>query len=189
MSRLESEPGVAAVTFSSSVPGFAGGRRIQIDQDTHEISALDVAPELFDVYDAAIVAGRRFSSSDVGAANAVIVNETLVRTLLANRNPLGVRFRYLRPAAQQPGLELQQDSYQIIGVVRDFPSFPRPMSVDREPVVYHPAAPGAIHPVTLSVRFSRTIPAGFTDRLRAIGAAVDPAAQVRRVVPLSQFYR
>jgi ABC-type antimicrobial peptide transport system permease subunit len=38
------------------------------------------------------------------------------------------------------------------------------------------------------VRLGGGIPAGFIDRFRAIGADVDPALQLRRIVPLSDFY-
>lgn len=197
--RLRSEPGVSAVTFSSFVPGFAGGRRIQFDAPTSpaagaepqqdagllEVSVNTVDLHLFDAYDAVILAGRTFNPADLGAANAAVVNDTFVRRFLQHRDPLGVRFHYVRPSAQRAG---EGGSYQIVGVVRDFPIFPRPLSSDREPVVYHPAAPGAIHPVVLSVRFAGTLPAGVIDRFRAIGAEVDPALQLRRVVPLSQFY-
>jgi predicted permease len=101
---------------------------------------------------------------------------------------LGLRFRYARPRTGQPDTPVQHEWYQIVGVVRDFPSFsPAPFS-DGEPTVYHPAAPGDVHPVTLSVRFSGQIPAGVAERFRAIGAEVDPAMQLRRVVPLSRFY-
>ena len=40
----------------------------------------------------------------------------------------------------------------------------------------------------LSVRVAGSIPAGFIERFREIGAEVDPALQLRRVVPLSTFY-
>ena len=42
--------------------------------------------------------------------------------------------------------------------------------------------------MVLSVRFDGPIPAGVTERFREIGAAVDPALQVRRVVPLAAYY-
>ena len=77
---------------------------------------------------------------------------------------------------------------KIVGVVRDFPSFSPSPGSDGEPTVYHPAAPGDVHPFVVSVRFNGPIPDGVTDRVRKIGAEVDPALQMRRVVPLSDFY-
>ncbi len=192
VSRLEAEPGVSAVTFSSSVPGFAPDRRIQFEDKLlneariPEASTLDVAIEMFDTYDAEIIAGRAFNVADLGATNAVIVNRTFVEQFLQNRSALGLRFRYLR-AQTQPGTQ-SADWYQVVGVVGDFPSFAPAPGSDGKPTVYHPAAPGDISPVVLSVRFSGSIPAGFIDRFREIGAEVDPALQLRRAVPLSEFY-
>ena len=194
MSRLEAEPGVTAVTFSSGVPGFAPGRMIEFedgllvpDEGTPEVSTLEVDIRLFEAYGVDMVAGRPFDASDLGAANAVIVNRSFAQEYLQNRDALGVRFRYVRSGAQQPR-DAPQPWHQIVGVVRDFPTFSPAPGSDGEPTVYHPASAGAVDPVTLSVRFAGSIPTGFVDRFRQIGAEVDPALQLRRVVPLSQFY-
>jgi putative ABC transport system permease protein len=189
MSRLKGEPGVSAVTFSSNVPGFSGGGEIVFEQDaqsrqtaTLDVSAIEVSVDLFDIYDVEILAGRTFNAGDIGAANAVVVNRSFVDLALKDRNALGLRFRY---AGEQPASE---GGYQIVGVVRDFPSFPPSLSVDGEPTVYHPAAVGDIDVPILSVRFAGNVPDGFINRFREIGAEVDPALQLRRVVPLSSFY-
>jgi putative ABC transport system permease protein len=202
MSRLQAEPGVAGVTFSSSVPGFAGSRQIQFDDPSTSLGArrqpvqdagtlwpstVDVSVEMFDTYGVEILAGRAFNAGDPGAANAVIVNRTFVQAFLADRPALGLRFRYARAQTQQPATHAEK-WYQIVGVVRDFPSFPPSLSVVGEPTVYHPAALGDVDPVVLSIRFHGDIPSGVIDRVRAIGAEVDPALQLRRVVPLSTFY-
>ena len=202
IARLEQEPGVSAVTFSSSVPGFAPDRRIQFERGAPlritgmaEVNALDVAVEMFDVYGAQILAGRAFSEGDLGAANAAIVNRTFVQQFVdSDQSALGLRFRYSgarRPesieAGRQPDTK-KEEWHQIVGVVSDFPRFrPAPTS-EGAPTVYHPAAPGEIYPFTLSVRFNGPVPAGFIERFRKIGAEVDPALQVRRAQPLSEFY-
>lgn len=193
ISLLDAEPGVSAVTFSSSVPGFAGDRRIQFQDDVPvrdpgiaDVSTVHVDVDIFDTYGAGILAGRTLNTGDLGAANAVVVNRAFTQELLDNRSPLGVRFRYSRPRTQA-GTHVQ-DWYHVVGVVADFPSFPTAPGADGVPTVYHPAVPGDIHPIVLSVRFTSTIPAGFTNRFREIGAKVDPALQLRRVVVLSEFY-
>jgi len=193
ISRLNAEPGVSAVTFSSSVPGFAGDRRIQFedravlrDAGTADVSSLHVDVEMFDTYGVDIVAGRPLNTGDLGAANTVVVNRAFMRHFFDNRNGLGVRFQYARPRADV-GRQAEQ-SYQIVGVVADFPSFPTAPGSDGVPTVYHAAAAGDIHPLVLSVRFTSNIPAGFANRFREIGATVDPALQLRRVMPLSTFY-
>ena len=123
-------------------------------------------------------AGRPFTAGDAGA-DTVVVNDSFVRIILGNRNPLGLRFRYGRDDAM---------SYQIVGVVRDFPSFPPGLAMDTQPVVYHAGAPGSMYPVILSVKFAGALPPAFGDRFRLLGAEVDPALQLRRVVPLENYY-
>ena len=194
-SRLEAEPGVSAVTFSSSVPGFASGRIVQFEAAPgvkHEgplggVDTIDVGPDLLDAYGARMIAGRAFTPADLGTARGVIVNRSFVEEFLTGGSPLGIRFRYAAPT-ERPGTHAQ-DSYQIVGVVSDFPSFPPAPDSDGVPTVYHPAAPGTVHPFALSVRFPGGIPDGFIDRFRSIGVDVDPALQLRRVVPLSNYYR
>lgn len=184
-SRLMEEPGVTAVTFSTSVPGFAAGREVHFDdpQPTgipgpHYVSMLSIASDFLDVYDADIRAGRRFTAGDA-SADTVVVNESFVRIILGNRNPLGLRFRYGRDDGR---------SYQIVGVVRDFPSFPPGLAMDTQPVVYHAGTPGSMYPVFVSVKFAGALPRAFGDRFRILGAEVDPALQLRRVVPLENYY-
>jgi hypothetical protein len=193
MSRLQSEPGVSAVTFSSGVPGFAPGRALQFEPGsgvkypatTMGVDTLDVGLDLFDVYGAAILTGRAFSAADLGAANTVIVNETFVRHFI-DGNPLGIRFRYVTPD-ERPGTT-EETSYQIVGVVHDFPGFPHEPGSDGKPTAYHAAAPGDVHPFVLSVRAMGGTRAGFTDRFHAIGVAIDLALQLRQVMPLTEFY-
>ena len=195
MLRLEAEPAVDAVTFSSSVPGFSGGRSIELetgmpkgDVGVLDISRIDVAVDLFAVYESQIVAGRTLNAGDANGGDGVIVNQSFANRFLRGRSPLGARFRYSRSRGPTPDTA-GQPWHRIIGVVRDFPSFPPALSLDDNPTAYHAAVPGSIHPVVLSVRFAQAIPSGFPDRVRVIGAEVDQTMQLRRVVPLSTFYR
>lgn len=188
MAKIAAEPGVSAVTFSSGVPGFGpGGRVVQFDkrgtQDDAEVSYLDVSLDMLRTYDAEIVMGRGFEATDLGAARSVVVNQTFAKKFLAGRNPIGERFRYKELLGE----------YQIVGVVRDFPSFPQSVTLDGEPVVYHPARAGDLQTFVISAKYEGSVPAAaednaFTDRFRQIAAGVDPALQLRRVVPLSTYY-
>src|SRR5262245_20208398 len=54
--------------------------------------------------------------------------------------------------------------------------------------MYQPAAAGEMHPAVVSLRFAGPILAGISERVRQIGAEIDPALQMQRVVPLSNFY-
>jgi putative ABC transport system permease protein len=192
--RLEREPGVSAVTFASGVPGFAPGRLLRftgaegvryVGADLG-VGSLDVSLDLFAAYDAEMIAGRFFTTADLGAANAVIVNRAFVHEFLQPGHALGIRFRYVAPY-ERPGTA-PEATYEIIGVVRDFPRFPPEPGSEGDPTIYHPAAAGEVHPLTLSVRFAGPVPSDFHDRFRTIGAEVDPTLQLRRVVPLADFY-
>jgi hypothetical protein len=184
ISRLRDEPGVAAVTFSSAVPGFGADTPIEFERPADraqrgalEAATLRVDVDLFKVYGARLLAGRDFDARDTESGRAVIVNRTFVTELADQAKVLGLRFRH------SPRPEL----YEIVGVVDDFPGFPRDPGSEGEPTVYHPAAPGELPLAVLSLRFSGAVPTDIADRIRRIGADIDPALQVERVIPLSDF--
>ena len=192
MSRLRGEPGIAAVTFSSAVPGLGPDRRIEFQPSTRirDAGDLDVATfridvDLLRVYEARLLAGRHFESRDLGGARTAIVNRTFVEELLEpSTGALGTQFRY---AADGRGAA-PSDWYEIVAIVDDFPGLPRSPGSGGEPSVYHPMASGAVHPAVLSIKYGDTPPASIAQRVREIGAEVDPSLQMRRVVPLSAFY-
>ncbi|HEX5217242.1 MAG TPA: ABC transporter permease [Vicinamibacterales bacterium] len=192
LTRLRAEPSVAAATFSSNVPGFAAGARIEFDgravvnappTANLDVSRMDVAADMLDVYETDVLAGRRLAAGDVGTAN-VVVNRTFARWLSGNGTPLGARFRYGSSSVRP----IDGAWFEIIGVVRDFPEVPDALNLDTPAVVFHAAAPGTINPAIVSVRFDRDVPAGFTDRMKHIAAEVDPALQMRQPVLLQTYY-
>ena len=99
---------------------------------------------MFSTYGAEILAGRTFNASDVAAADAVVVNRTFVDTYLQDNNALGFRFHYIRGGTEAAATE---QWFQIVGVVRDFPSFPLNLAREGEPTIYHPAAAGTSIPL------------------------------------------
>lgn len=201
IARLKGEQGVTGVTFSSGIPGFAGSREIRFEDgvrqrdvsghvpdegfiDTPSPSVVRGSIDLFDTYGAQMLAGRNFVPSDVGAANAVIVNRSFVDMYLQDPDALGLRFRYVRQGAAAAEDQWQQ----IVGIVGDFPAFPPNLVREGEPTIYHPAAVGELDPVLLSVRFAGAAPTGFINRFRTIAAEVDPTLQLRGVGLLSDRY-
>ena len=195
MTRLREQPGVTAVTFSSAVPGFGPDRQIEFpgaapfdsaqgrqqrDGRTPEVAAFQIDVDLLRIYGARILAGRDFDARDTASSTSIIVNRTFASDVLgvAAHAALGSRFRYTT----------QTDWFEIVGVVDDFPGFPRDPGSETEPTVYQPAAPGDFQTPVVSMRFSGPIPEAISQRVRGVGAQVDPALQLRRVVPLSDFY-
>jgi len=195
--RLEAEPGVSAVTFSDRVPQLEEERAIELegaaatsdDVAAPVVHALQVGPELFDVYDAEILAGRGFDAGDMdGAASTVIVNRTFVERYLGNASALGRRFHYSQATPDRPDAERVGPSYQIVGVVSDFPAFLPPPGMSPRPKAYHLASAETLYPVVVSVRLRGGVPDDFVGRVRKLGAEVDPAMRVS-VTPLAEFYR
>jgi hypothetical protein len=140
-----------------------------------------VSIDLFDAYGIEILAGRNFIAGDPGTP-VVIVNRSFAQMYLQDGNAVGLRYRYLRDDADPAA-----PWFQIVGVVRDFPASPLNFTRAGEPTIYHPAAVGNIDPIVLSVRVAGT-PADFINRLREIGAEVDPTLQLRGVGVLSERY-
>jgi len=186
IARLREEPGVTAVTFSSDVPGFGLNRHVEFEDATRqrgltpEVAAFRIDVDLLRTYGARLLAGRDFEAHDAASPTVVIVNRTFAEDVLGGTalTALGTRFRYAT----------RQEWFEVVGVVDDFPGFPRSPGSETEPTVYQPAAPGDVHPAVVSLRFGGPIPSGIAERLREVGAEVDPALQLQRVVPLSNLY-
>jgi hypothetical protein len=194
MSRLRAEPGVTAVTFSSSVPGLGPDRRIEFGPSTtpRDAGALDVATfridvELMGVYGVRMLAGRGFDATDIGAGRAAIVNRTFVSDLLApSSGALGTRFRY---AAAGDGGAPASDWYEIVGVVEDFPGLPRVPGAGGQSTVYHPIAPGtrapcrAVDPIRRHGSAGCRRPTAGAAVMAAVAslAAIGPARRILRI--------
>jgi predicted permease len=189
--RVESEPRVAAVTFSSSVPGYEGDAMITFEDagararlGDEDVGTMLVDLRMFDAYDATILAGRPFSSADFGTTS-VIVNRSFAREFFDDRTVLGQRFSFVREQGSQSTTDL--GSFEVVGVVADFPTFRVPGANGR-PVMYRPVAPERVTSMILSVRFNGDAPASFAGRLRQIGAEVDATVPLRDVTTLADFY-
>ena len=192
MRRVETEPRVSAVTFSSSIPGYAGDRAIEFEDEAtnqrfgiDEVTTMSVDLGLFDAYDAKILAGRSFRSADF-ATSSVVVNLAFARAFFDERTVLGQRFSFVREEAFQSATELE--SFQIVGVVSNFPTFSITPGVNEIPTIYRLAAPQEMTSAIMSVRFNGAVPADFVGRLRQIGAEVDATVPLRDVTLLSDFY-
>jgi putative ABC transport system permease protein len=190
MARLQAEPGVSGVTFSSHIPGdvemflkmeFAGSAA-RAEGSTGAV--MRVAPDMFSVYDAKLIAGRAFTAGDRSSTtNGVVVNRRFVEEFMRGSGVLGQQFRY--PNGEGYGLP---QWYEVIGVVDDFPAFRLEPGVEAQATVYHPAAPGDIGWVVMSVRLRGASPDGFVPKFRQIAAQVDPTLQLHEVMPLTAAY-
>jgi hypothetical protein len=79
------------------------------------------------------------------------VNRTFVRHFLAG-NPLGVRFRYVAPYERRgtrPETPMKSSEHPRL------PEISASTGLDGNPTVYHPAAPGDVHPFVRSGMIQR----------------------------------
>ena len=192
MRRVESEPGVVAVTFSSSIPGFEGDAMIAFEDagakarlGDEDVGTLRVDLRMFEAYDAPILAGRPFTSADFGTSS-VIVNRSFAREFFDDGTVLGQRFSLVRRQGSQSTTDVE--SFQVVGVVSDFPTFRLPGANGRA-AMYRPVAPEEMTSMILSVRVNGDMPSTFAGRLRQIGAEVDATVPLRDVTSLADFYR
>ena len=191
MARLRAEPGVTDVTFSSALPGLGPDRRIEFDPSTklQEGGTVDVATfridvDLLRVYETRLLAGRPLEAMDVSAGRPVVVNRTFVEIAAGPVDgALGTRFRHTAENGEPPS-----DWFEVVGVVDDFPGLPRAPGIGGEPTVYHPMASGGAHPRRPVDPLASAPPVELAQRVREIGAEIDPSMQMRRVMTLAAFY-
>jgi predicted permease len=200
LTRLAAEPGVKGTAFSSHLPGFANHRLIRFEDGVRVRSRAEHVPDvgitdalfpsttrvsvdLFDAYGVETLAGRAFTTADVGTTN-VIVNDSFVAMYLQEPNAIGLSFRFDNQTANAAPARW----YQIVGVVREFPAFQTNIARDAEPTIYHPAGVGEMQSVLLSVRFAGAVPPAFIHRFREIAAEVDPTLQLTSVGVLADTY-
>jgi len=207
--RLAAEPGVAAVAFAERLPRMyhphrltevdAGGAApLNPEWPGYRVSSARVGPGFFDAFEAPLLAGRGFSAAeheaewgvpgDSGARGGpVIVNQSFVRRVLGDRNPIGRRVRYTVIEERHPRrLETPSEWYEIVGVVRDLGMSIGSGEGDDPKIagIYHPVPSGGVYPASVAVRL-RGDAAAFTPRLRALATAVDPTLRVYDLRPLS----
>ena len=186
--QLEAELGVSAVTVAAAVPGREPWARVEVDGDSPpgatfaqssfgtEFNRVDEA--FFDVFDARLLAGRRFSAADFESAQAlVIVNQTLARYIAGDESPLGRRVRYITEPAS-----VSEAWYEVVGVVADVPSNTNTRTM------YHPMAPGQALPVSLMLRVGDA-QSDVAGRIREITTMLDPTLRVDEILSLDEVYR
>ena len=79
--------------------------------------------------------------------------------------------------------------YEIVGIVRDFPTGVSPAMNDSPLKVYHAVAAGQVQPVNIALRVRGGAPSTFARRMAEVAAAVDPDLQLRNIVSLDEALR
>lgn len=122
LGRVAAVPGVAAAAVNSglhplgnmwTIATVAGEPPSDDPVQVHHVSA-----GYTDVVGIRLAAGRLFTTTDVESAQSVaLVNERFVRGRLNGREPLGQTVTL--PRLKTPPFSLQNDTFQIVGVVHD----------------------------------------------------------------------
>ena len=178
--RLQREPGVANVTYTTAMPGTIWEQMLfelqspelqafaetQVRTDSMWSSGTSVGEGFFETVGIPLVAGRLFTAADIRLNAAVaIVDETFVRTVLGGRSPIGV---LLRERARNPN-EKPGPWLEIVGVVKDASSGER--NGPEDAAVYRPASPE--RQLRLLVR-TQGLASAMAQRVYAAALTVNP---------------
>ena len=119
--RLREVSGVEAATLSDGLPAAGNGIiPVQIqgqayanDSDSPPAREGIVTPGYFETFQTPLGSGREFTTGDVATSQPVaIINHSFARQHFAGADPLGRRFKRIRPGSKEPWLT-------IVGVVPD----------------------------------------------------------------------
>jgi predicted permease len=195
MERLEADPDIAAITFADHFPGQEAYSTMEVARDDDAtpspapsdsplmaVRTSAVAPNLFDVFEVPIAAGRGFTASDARpGALAVVVDDTFAQRL-GGGNVIGKRVRYGGSADGKPS---SSPWFEIVGVVPafayDFTSTDNPNAKSVLPRLFHPAQPGAGQASTMVIRLGGSSSPRLAAKLRQVAATVDPGLRVENV--------
>lgn len=167
LDRLRSLPGVESTTVMENRlgAGWSNNNNVTLDGVMYKFADVPlrsntVGPDYFHVLSVPVLHGREINDADTATSQRVaVVNETFVKKLLPNTDPLGHRLG-------------GKDGYSIIGVVQDS----KYTSVDEEPIpmAYYPYAQmgGAGH-MEVEVRTTGN-PLALMDSIRQAVRAIDP---------------
>ena len=200
--RLAADPAVAGVTFSTALPGTAHPHRL-IEVDGGSVAPIDprwpggyrvsdawVDVAYFDVLEAPPLMGRRFHAGDLDSnATTIVVNQSFVRRVLGDRNPIGRRIRYVYAGGNVAVIPEKERGpwYEIVGVVRDLGMDTR-MEDPKVAGFYHPAPVSRMYPAQVAVHV-RGSPDAFIPTLRTLVAQVDPTLRMYDVQRIDQITR
>lgn len=196
--RVQAIAGVDSATLSDGLPGAGNGVvPVQIEGQAYpDVNDSPLAREgivtagYFETFQTPVLSGREFRPADSHTSLPVaVVNESFARTHFPGRDPLGRRFKRIRPASQEPWLT-------VVGVVPDL-LMQGIGNNNASPVGYYiPIAQSDVaNGVRIAVRTSGA-PAAIASLVRSAVASLDPDLALYEIDPLRRvidrqtwFYR
>ena len=187
--RLESEPGIAGVTFVDRLPrDYHVERRLEVvtmpDTFSVEVATASIHPSYFDVLQAPVRAGRAFSMGDLSPdARVVIVDQGFVDVVMPGRNPVGHLVRISKGRTLDSNTA-ELPLYEIIGVVDEL-GMAHVGQRSRSAGLYFPFVPGSRGALNMIVR-GRGDPLTVAPRVRELATSVDPTLRIESMTRLDQ---
>jgi putative ABC transport system permease protein len=184
---VQALPGVQSVSLAQSAPlsyfyspafsspVFVEGHEPPQGEDPPFVGNNAIGPNYFRTLGVPLLSGREFTDGDRKGAPAVaIVNESLVRELFLNTNPIGQRLHVL--------LRGQPSSWEVIGVVKD--SKYRSLGEDAMPYIFLPYLQNPQPAMALHVQTSGN-PRDLAAAVRREVQALDPNLPAFNVMSLA----
>ncbi|HYE87815.1 MAG TPA: ABC transporter permease [Vicinamibacterales bacterium] len=180
--RLESMPGVDAVTVSAVTPVEGPGAARMIDVDGfHEapeakkyIPLNFVGPRYFETYRTRLIAGREFRFDDIGRPRVAIVNQALARYYFGASDPIGRHFTFSG----------REGVYEIVGLVADA-KYQQLTDVAPRTIYVHAFQEPRMFTDKLSIRTTRRETAMAPEVQRLVAEVLTPGA-VTKVTTLER---
>jgi len=184
--KMKEIPGVQSAGATNFLPlsGFwgttpfvlEGQPRPEPGQEPNADSRV-ATPEYFESMGIRLVRGRVFDEGDrEGAAHVAVINETLAKQELPDRDPIGARLNL--------GDDAQPDYWEIVGVVRDVKSFGLEKETHLD--IYRPFYQIRFPLIAFTLRTGSN-PEGYTAAVRDAIRSVDSDQAVFKVVTMQQL--
>jgi len=189
LERIETTPGVEAVSAASIVPLMQGGSSATVSGENSAVGPTDlpveaelrwVTPDYFTSIGTSLLSGRSFTEDDVsGAPLVAVIDESFAQRHYPNDNPIGKRIKRGKLDSTRPWLT-------IVGVVRHIQS--RRLDATSGVQVYLPfyQDPTAYN-MSLVVRTSQPNPLPLSGTLRSVIQSLDNNQPVYDVYSLRQI--
>ena len=189
LERIETTPGVEAVSAASIVPLMQGGSSATVSGENSAVGPTDlpveaelrwVTPDYFTSIGTSLLSGRSFTEDDVsGAPLVAVIDESFAQRHYPNDNPIGKRIKRGKLDSTRPWLT-------IVGVVRHIQS--RRLDATSGVQVYLPfyQDPTAYN-MSLVVRTSQPDPLLLSGTLRSVIQSLDNNQPVYDVYSLRQI--
>ena len=138
--RVNAIPGVAATGLNSGIHPFGNmSAPVEVvgssNNDTRPVAIHQTNSDYIKAMGITVSLGRVFDESEVASKrHLVLVNENLVRSRLDGKDAIGKVLRI--PRLKEPPFAIEDDSFEVIGVVRD--TLNRGLTNEAIPEVYLP---------------------------------------------------